>query len=105
MLDEGITASTPPVLTTFLSKMTDLRAASGVAHANALSPVLGKMALQSLNGWNRRYFLLILKWVRESFHESCFCMKKQLQIISSGGTAALKGELVSITIARVEKES
>lgn len=71
--------------------------------------VLVKMALQSLNGWNRRYLLLILKWVRQVSHESCshesrFHMKKQLQMISSGGTAALKVELVSTTIARVEEE-
>jgi len=87
--DEVTIASPPPVLT-LLSKTTALRAASGVAHANALSPALGKMALQSLKGWNRRYFLLILKWVREISHGSCSHMKKQLQMVSSGGTPVLK---------------
>lgn len=32
-------------------------------------------------------------------------MKKQLQMISSGGTAALKGKLLSTAMARVEEES
>lgn len=66
--------------------------------------VFVKMALQSLNHRNRRYLLLILKQVRQSSHESCSCMKKQLQMIPSGATAALKVELVSTTIARVEEE-
>lgn len=70
-----------------------------------LLPVLGKVALQSLNGWKRRRLLLILKWVRERSRGSCACMKKQLRTISSGGTAALEGELVSTTTARVEEES
>lgn len=46
--------------------------------------------------------LLVLKRVRQSSHETCSYMKKQLQMISSGGTAALKAELLPTTIARVE---
>lgn len=42
VLDEGMTASLPPVLTTFLPEIITLRTASRVAHANASSPVLAK---------------------------------------------------------------
>lgn len=104
VLNEGITPSPSSVLTTLLSKMNMHRAAGGAAHVNAVSPAWIKTPLQSLNSSNRRYLLLILKWVRESSQGSPSCMKMEQQMISSGGTAVLKEELV-ITIARVEEES
>jgi len=100
VLDEGITSSAPPVLIALLSKMSALGSAGGAIHVNILAGVSVKMALQSLDVCNTRH-LLILKWVRESSQGSSSHMRKQLQMITSGGTAVLR-ELVSA--ARVEEE-
>lgn len=100
VLDEGITSSAPPVLTTLLWKISALRSAGGAIHVNILAGVSVKMAMQSLDVCKARH-LLILKRVRESSQGSSSQMRKQLQMITSGGTAVLT-ELMST--ARVEEE-
>lgn len=104
VLDEGTTASLPPVLTIFFPEMTAHRTASRVVHVNAFSPALAKHGPVRLEQLKQKVFAAQSEMGEGKLPWELLLYEKAAVDDLFRWHSSLKGEQ-STTIARVEEES